>query len=426
MSLTDLSNRMPKTLLLTLVFAPDGVSTATILTELAQQLRGLGHDIVVVTTTPHYNQDSEARQVQPLHPKWGQWLFKSDCQGTPVYHARVQTKGKRIIGRLFDYLSFHIIGTLAGLLLGGAYDIVLAPSPPLTVGLSAILLARARCVPFIYNVQEIYPDIAVSLGVLKNGFLIRLAEWVERFIYARAQVVVVISEKFRLRLLEKGVPSAKLRVVPNFVDVDFVQPRERHNDFSLQWQLENHFVILYAGNIGLTQDLETMIAAAQMLKDVPEVCFLAIGDGARREWLRNQIDAQGLGNVRWLPYQPRSSVPEIYASSDMCLVPLRRNTAQDTFPSKIYTIMAAGRPALVSADPDTELAWVVGQAQCGVVIPPGDPTALANAVRTIYRQRGLLTEMGNRGRQYVVKNHSLQAIARQYHDLLLSATRARS
>lgn len=419
-SIPDARPTAPKILLISLVFAPDGVSTASILTELAGQLHMLGHDLVVVTTTPHYNQDPDSLKNQPLHPLWGQLLLQSDIHGIHVFHVRVRPKGKRVLSRLFDYINFHVFGTLAGLRLGGKYDLVLAPSPPLTVGLSAMILAWFRRVPFIYNVQEIYPDIAVELGILKNRFVIRFFERLERFIYARAKVVVVISEHFRHRLLAKGVPAEKLAVIPNFADVNEVQPGARHNDFSRQQGLDNYFVLQYAGNIGLTQDFEAIVAAAMLLQNIPDIYFLIVGDGARREWLARQIKELRLKNMRWLPYQPRGVMPLLYAGSDICLVPLRRGMARDTFPSKIYTIMAAGRAALVSADPDSELAAVVGRTNCGVVVPPGDPAAMADAVRSLYSRRDELIEMGRRGRQFVEENHSPRAVANQYHTLIES------
>ena len=353
---------LPSVLLISLVFSPDGVSTASIVSELAKQLCHLGHPVRVFTTTPHYNRDPDILAMQSLRPKWGRLLFQSEYHAIQVYHARMPSKGRRMIARLGDYLGFHAISTVAGARLGGNYEVVLAPSPPLTIGLSAMVLARLRRVPFVYNVQEIYPDIAVSLGMLRNRWLIRLLEGLERFVYAQAQAVVVISESFRKQLLAKGVPAEKLHVIPNFVDVEFVQPGDRTNDFSTQHGLDNRFVVSFAGNLGLTQDLETIVAAARLLRDLPEVRFLIVGDGARRSWLREQLARETLENVQLLPYQPRSVVPLIYASSDLCLVTMKRDTTRDTFPSKIYTIMAAGRPALVSADADSELAWLIEEA----------------------------------------------------------------
>lgn len=410
---------MARVLILTLVFSPDGVSTAELMTELALELRHLGHDITVLTATPHYNVEPEARRRQPLVKRWGNLLYQSDCQSIPVFHASIPVKGSRVGARLLDYALFHAISTLAGLSrITGAYNVILAPSPPLTIGLSAWVLSRLRRVPFIYNVQEIYPDVAVSLGVLHNRTVIKAMEWLERFVYARAQRVVVISEWFRRNLLEKGVPDSKVQVIPNFVDTDFLLPGERKNSFSAQHELDNKFVVLYAGNIGLTQGFETIMAAAQQLEDVLDIRFVIVGDGARRAWLEEQLSQRTTSNVILLPYQPRSNVPQIYATSDVCLVPLKRGTAQETFPSKIYSIMAAGRPVIASADADSELTWVVECAECGWVVPPDDADALATAIKSAYQQQAELCAMGLRGRDYVVANHSRQAVARQYDNLI--------
>jgi len=417
---TITKNKTSKTLLLSLVFAPDSVSTAILLTELSQQLKNIGNDFTVITTTPHYNHDPEISEKQPLTPLWGHFLFQSDCQGVPVYHVRVHAKGKRVLTRLYDYLFFHVISVFIGLRLKEKYDVILASSPPLTIGLCAILLAWLRRVPFVYNVQEIFPDILVRMGSLKNRFLIYILEKMEKFIYDRAKAITVISEKFRQRLLAKGVPPSKLHVIPNFVDIDFFQPGQRQNNFSQEHNLDDRFVVLYAGNIGLTQDFETIIAAAELVQDNPKICFLIIGDGARREWLQEQIREQGLQNVKYLPYQPHSVVPLLYASSDVCLVPLRRNTAFDTFPSKIYTIMAAGRPVIASADKNSELTWVVEQTKCGIAIPPSDATALATTVKEIFSAPERLSEMGKIGREYVVEHHAPEIVAQQYDELLKS------
>jgi colanic acid biosynthesis glycosyl transferase WcaI len=411
-------NKPARILLLTLVFAPDGVSTSVLMTELALELQALGHKVTVLTTTPHYNVDSEARERQPLKSLWKCLLYQSDFNGIPVYHASIPVKGNRVGARLLDYARFHTISTIAGLTITRDYDVILAPSPPLTIGLSGWLLGTVRSVPFMYNVQEIYPDVAVSLGVLRNRHVIRAMECLERFVYARAQVVVVISEWFRRRLLARGVPIKKLRVIPNFVDTDFMQPGNRHNRFSAAHDLDDQFVVLYAGNIGLTQGFDTILKTAQRLAHIPDLLFLIVGDGARRPWLEEQLVRERFLNVTLLPYQPRSIVPQIYASSDLCLVPLKRGTAQETFPSKIYTIMAAGRPVITSADFDSELVWLVKEADCGWGVPPDDAEALAMSIEQAYHFRGTLQQKGHNGRGYVVSHHSRQAVALQYHELI--------
>jgi colanic acid biosynthesis glycosyl transferase WcaI len=405
-------------LLYTLVFSPDGVSTAQLLTDLAVDLQALGHDVTVLTTTPHFNVDPEARARQPLSRRWGALLQESRCGGIPVYHVRMREKGRRVLARLVDYAGFHVASLVAGAVLGEGFDLVLAPSPPLTIGVGAWLIGLMRRAPFVYNVQEIYPDVAIRLGVLRNRSLIRLMCWLEGFTYRRARRVVVISERFRRDLLAKDVPAEKLVVIPNFVDTDFIRPMPRRNSFSALHGLDERFVVLYAGNLGLTQGLETVLEAAASLAARPEVRFLLVGDGARRAWLESEAAVRGLANVTLLPYQPRSTVPEMYAASDVCLVPLKGGTARDTFPSKIYTIMAAGRPAIACAEEDSELAWVVREARCGFAVPPDDAGALAVAVTSALDARQDLATMGRRGRDYVVSNHGRAAVAASYDALI--------
>jgi colanic acid biosynthesis glycosyl transferase WcaI len=412
-------------LLLTLLFSPDGVSTAELMTELALELKSLGHDLTVLAATPHYNVDPEARARQPLHRHWGGWLYRSSCGGIPVYHAYVPAKGSRVRERLKDYIRFHLISTAAGLLAVGKYDLILAPSPPLTIGLSAWLLGLLGRAPFIYNVQEIYPDIAVSLGVLQNKRLIGLMEKIERFIYARSQRVVVISECFKRRLLEKGVPEPKLAVIPNFVDTDFIAPLPGPNAFAAEHGLSQTFNVLYAGNIGLTQDFETILEAARLLQALPGLRFVIVGDGARRAWLEQQLASGQHANVLLLPYQPRSRVPEIYSSSTAGLVPLIKGAAQDTFPSKVYNIMSAARPVIASADPDSELAWLVQQAGCGVTTQPSHPAGLAAALEQAYRSRATLQQMGENGRRYVLAHHSRRAVAERYDELIRQVVKSK-
>jgi colanic acid biosynthesis glycosyl transferase WcaI len=409
---------LSRILFLSLIFSPDGVSTSLLMTELALELKALGHEITVLTTTPHYNVDVEARAKQPLKRTWRGLLYKSSYEGIPVYHASVPAKGSRVGARLLDYARFHVISSIAGTTITGHYDVILTPSPPLTIGLNAWFLGLATGVPFIYNVQEIYPDVAVSLGLIKNRKLISVLERLEKFIYNRSRRIVVISERFRRKLLAKGVPAKKIEVIPNFVDTDFIQPRERLNCFAAAHGLDKKFVVLYAGNIGLTQGLETMLAAARELSHLPELSFLIVGDGTRRKWLEIELVRQNLPNVAILPYQRRSLVPLIYASSDLCLVPLKRGTAQETFPSKIYTIMAAGRPVVASVDSDSELSWIVEASGCGWVAPPDNPHALASAVQHAYHHREELEQKGLDGRTFVLAHHSRRAVALKYHTLI--------
>ena len=434
---------MSKICFLSLVFAPDGVSTSILMTELAQELQAQGHEITVLTTTPHYNVEPEARARQPLTKMWGGLLYKSELNGITVYHASIPEKGSRVGARLLDYLRFHAISTLAGLLLLGKVDLFFVPTPPLTIGVSARILSLFKRAPFIFNVQEIYPDIAVSLGVLKNRRLIAFFEWLEMWTYKRAASISVISERFRSALRAKGVPDEKIEVIPNFVDTDFIRPGSRQNGFSAAHNLDDKFVVLYAGNIGLTQGFESIMEAAQSVTGDQclltsgaahhppstthhppntDIHFLIVGDGTRRAWLEEELAKGNYPNVTLLPYQPRSTVPDIYATADLCLVPLKKETALGTFPSKIYTIMAASRPVVASTDPNSELADLVETANCGWVVPPEDAGALASAIQSAAADRAEAVRRGTNGHEHIHAFYGRKAVTRMYDRLFRRLT----
>ncbi|MGB1249716.1 MAG: glycosyltransferase family 4 protein [Candidatus Promineifilaceae bacterium] len=409
---------MTKTVFLSLVFAPDGVSTAVLMTELAQALQGKGQQVVVITTTPHYNVDPDARARQPLEKRWGGLFYTSKLDGVEVYHVAMPRKGSRVIGRIFDYLRFHLFSTLIGLAVVKKGDVLFVPTPPLTIGLSAWIISVFKRAPFIFNVQEIYPDLAVNMGMLKNKGLIWALEQLEMFTYWRSTRISVISERFRQQLLKKGVRDHKIEIIPNFVDTSFIQPGPRVNQFSAENNLNEKFVVLYAGNIGLTQSFETVLEAAQNLVDNPDIQFVIVGDGTRRQWIEEQLADLKLPNVLLLDYQPRSMVPCIYATGDLCVVPLKHSMAIDTFPSKIYTIMAAARPVVAAAHPESELSDLVQRADCGWVVPPDNTDRLTEAIVEAHADRQLARARGQRGHDYVRANYSKETVTEQYHQLL--------
>ncbi len=409
---------MAHILVLTLVFPPDGVSTAVILGELSADLKTAGHDLTVVTTVPHYNRDADAEARQPLAAMWGPLLSQSTFHGIRVLHVGMPRKSGRILARLLAWAQFHFLSLIAAAALVRRVDVILAPSPPLTVGVCAWLLGCLYRAPFIYNVQELYPDIAITLGALKSRRAIAILLAVERFVYTRARIVTAIAARMRRRILEKSVPDQKVRLIPNFVDVDDMAPLPKSNLFSRQHGLDKAFVVTYAGNMGMAQGLETVLDAAWLLREEPGIVFLLVGEGVVRDRLMRIAQDRGLANTRIMPHQPYGLVPQIYASSDLCLVPLAANAGFDAVPSKVYRIMACARPVLACADSNSDLAELVRSANCGIVIRPGSPEDLARAVSDAERDRPSNAAMGEAGRAHVMANYSRQSISRQYEALV--------
>ncbi len=408
---------MAKVLLHTLVFSPDAVSTAYLMTDLARQLNSLGHSVTVLTTTPHYNLDQRALSRQQMHRRWMGLLYQSTCDGIPVWHVKIPMKGQRVFTRVIDYIYYHAVALLVGSTIVGSYDIVIAPSPPLTIGIVGWLLGVRRNVPFVYNIQEIYPDFAINQGLIRNPLLIKLLRLMEQFVYARSRKLVTISKWFSEIIQRRGVQEQKLCVIPNFVDTELYHPLPRRNSFAENHSLLDSFVILYGGNVGLSQDWESFLFASESLSHLP-ILFVVVGDGVRNEWLKNEVESRGLHNVKLLGYQSRELMPEINASCDICTIPMKASTTTDTFPSKIYTILACAKPVIVQADANSELSWLITQSRSGRVVSPGDPQAYTDAVLKAFHEKTDLPAEGERGRKFIEQEYSKESVGLKYKNLV--------
>lgn len=408
---------MAKIFFHSLVFAPDGVSTAYLMTELAKQLQRCGHQITVLTTTPHYNLVAAAHERQKMKRRWLGLLYRSELDGITVWHVRVPRKGRRVYLRALDFAYFHFLSILVGILLIEKHDVVFTPSPPLTMPLVSWLVSKRMNAPLIYNIQEIYPDFAINQGFIRSPFLIRLLRWIEQVVYRKSTVIVPISEWFRRIVAERNVPKEKLCVIPNFVDTTIYGREPRVNVFSRSHGLLNDFIILYAGNVGLSQDWEAILVAAKAVADLP-IQFILVGGGTMEKWVQQQIALRKLGNIRFLGYQEQELMPAVYASCDICIIPMKPGTTIDTLPSKIYTIMAAGKPMIVHADPNSELEWVISSIGCGFVVPPNDYDALVKVIRLAFENKEDLPTMGEKGRNAVRKQYSKEVVAQQYDALI--------
>ncbi len=413
-----MSSRPVHLLVVSLVFPPDSVSTAQIVGDLVSDLRRDGFRVTVLTTTPHYNPPPESA-ASSLRPWLGRLLQRSEHDGSTVYHCLMPRKGVSAPARVASWLLFHAASTVLGLFVARPVDVVFAPSPPLTMGVSAWILSLVHRAPYVYNVQEIYPDILVSLGALRPGLMLRVLQALERFVYRKAAVVTVIADRMKARLVEKGVPSAKVRVFPNFVDVGDLKPAPKDNPFSREFGLTNAFSVSYAGNLGPAQGLDVVLDAAALLQDETGIRFVIVGEGIVREALRQRIERERLRNCLLLPYQPYSRMLDLYAASDMSLVPQAAQTGCDAIPSKVYRIMACGRPVVALTDTDSDLARLVRESGGGIVLPPRDPARLAAAIRAAAGEPEGTRAMGVAARQHVLERYERHIVTRQYQDLFV-------
>jgi colanic acid biosynthesis glycosyl transferase WcaI len=417
---------MARVLVLSLVFPPDAVSTSQIMGDLVQDLCQRGHTISIVTTTPHYNRDADAEARQPLRRWWGRLVQRSDFHGTPVFHTVMPAKSGSVPLRLMAWSLFHLLSLAVGVVTVRHADVIITPSPPLSMGVVAWLLGAWHRAPFIYNVQELYPDIAINLGAVRNRAMIRLLYGLERFVYDKAARITLIAERMRRRLLDKGVPPERAVVIPNFVDADLLKAVPAPNGFTRELGIDGRFVVCYAGNLGPAQGLETLLDAARLLADEPAVVFVLVGGGTLWNAVASRIHDERLANVRLVPHQPFARVPEIYGASDLSVVPQAAATGSDAVPSKVYRIMACGRAVLAATDARSDLAQVVTTAGCGFVVPQEAPDAIAGAIRQAVHHRDELAAMGASGRRHVLSHYARPVVTAQYDALIAQVLKERA
>jgi colanic acid biosynthesis glycosyl transferase WcaI len=399
-----------RVLVLSLHFAPETVSNAVVATELVEELVAHGHEVTVVAALPYH-------RGHRIEAGYRGRIWQVDHHGSArVFRTWLLLRGSKcdVGGRLLAYATFNLTSTAIGAVTG-PHDVVITPSPPLTIGISGWLLARLWGARFIYNVQDIYPDAAVKLGLLRGRRTVQFFSALERFVYARADAVTVLSDDFRANLLAKGVPDRKVVVIPNGVDADFIQPLPRDNAFARQHGLRGSCVALYAGNVGLAQGMETLVDAAEH-STVPGLQVVIVGSGAAAQDTRER--ANGHGRVRFLPFEPRERVPELYASADLGVVLLRAGMGDTSVPSKLYTIMAAGKPVVASVDPGSATWRLVEEVGCGVCVPPGNPEALARAMDALWADEPRRRCLAERGRRYVEQHHDRHRVGDRYDALL--------
>ncbi len=400
-------------------FAPDVAPTGAVVTRVVEELAARSHRIEVVTALPWYREHRiepgyEGRLIRTEDTTWGR---------ITRIHPFPTADKRNIARRALAFAGFSAAAALAGLR-GGRVDGVLAMSPPLTLGLAGWAIARARRAAYVFNIQDIYPDVAVELGVLTDARIIGAARRLERFSYERADAVTVLSEDLRANVTAKMGDAGKVRVIPNFVDTAWISPAERENSYRRDYGLEGKTVVMYAGNVGLSQSLDLMLEAARALAHETQVMFVINGGGAALPRLKAQ--AQGLGNVRFIDMQPAGRLPELLAAGDIHLVPLKRGLARSSVPSKTYSILAAGRPLVASVDEGSEVARIAERSGAGLAVPPEDAGALIIAIKELLGSDQRRSIMGAKGRSFVEGWASPAAVAESYEALFeeLSAERA--
>jgi len=390
-------------------FYPDTASTGQLLTELCISLAG-EHRVSVLCGTPSYN------PVKRLKSKWP--FRRENYQNVHIFRtASTVFSRANMAGRCLNYISYLLNAFLCSLLVGKP-DIVVAMTDPPIAGLIGLLVKKRRKIPMVTVVHDLHPDIGVILGKIHNPLIIKTVDTIVKFILQRTEHVVTIGRSMQQRIADKGINANKTSVISNWVDVDLIRPQPKENPFSLKHGTVNDFTVMYSGNIGLSQNLESIIDAASILKDEPSIRFVLIGDGATKAGLRRAAEQRGLKNLLFLPYQPKEMLRHSLSSGDIHLIPLDARLQGYIVPSKVYGIMAAGRPFLALVNQRSEVADIARQFDCGVVVRPDNAEALAKNIRELSNHSQYLEEMGHRGREAAVQYFGRELIRDQYGKLL--------
>jgi colanic acid biosynthesis glycosyl transferase WcaI len=401
-------------LITTQIYVPETQASAVLVRELAEHLASRGADVTVAAGFPHHPYGR-------LYPGFRrQWRRVEQVDGFRVVRGwHLIHPSPSLLVRGLVYLS-----QCAAFLLGAAGkprpDVVISYGPPLAGPLTSALIAKAAGAGLVSVIYDLYPDIAVELGYLRQPQLIRAARMAEQLVYRLSRKIVVLSEGFRRTLVqEKQVPAEKVAVIPVWLDNQDIVPLARDNSWRREMGIgPEKFVVLYAGTIGLVSGAEVVVEAAARLRQEPDILFLLVGAGHAREAVQAQAAAAGLHNIRFAPFQPRERLSEVQATADVSLVTLAPGRGKTSVPSKVLGYMAAARPVLAAVDADCDTAALVRAADCGLVSPAGDGAALAAAILALKHAPERRQAGGEAGRRYFLEHFERQAVLEHYYRVI--------
>jgi glycosyltransferase involved in cell wall biosynthesis len=381
--------------------------------ELASYLVEQGHQVTVIASRVSYL--TGATSIPDKEKTASPATSGLTILRTYTYHAL----HKSFLHRMLSFLSFMLSSFWAGLKVKQV-DVVWGTSPPIFQSVTAWVLARLKRVHFLLEIRDLWPAFAVGVGVLKNPLLIRLSEWLERFLYHHADTVMVNSPGFIDHVKQRG--ARQIELVPNGADPKMFDPAMDGTLFRQQHGLQGKFVVLYAGAHGMSNDLGILLQAAQLLAGTPQITIVLLGDGKEKPVLQQQAREMGLHNVLFLPPVPKNAMNQALAGADACLAILKPIPLYATvYPNKVFDYMAAGKPVLLAID--GVIRTVVEQASAGVFVPPGDPQALAAAITNLAYEPNTARVMGQRGRKYIEDHFDRAILADQLIEILTQMTR---
>jgi glycosyltransferase involved in cell wall biosynthesis len=398
-------------------FPPEVNAPASRTSEHCRQWVADGEDVTVVTCVPNHPHGK-------IFPGFRNRLFqRSWWDGVRVIRVLTYiTPNEGFLKRTANYVFYMIAATIAALFTRRA-DVVVTTSPQFFNGLAGYLVSIVHRAPWVLEIRDLWPESILELGAIKSPRIIALLHAMARFAYRKADHIVVVTEAFRHNLLALGIPSEKITVIKNGVDLSVFKSAPRDEGFLAANGLQGRFVASYVGTHGMAHGLEIILEAAQLLRGRPDIGFLLVGDGADRRRLLAKRDEMGLKNVVMLELQGRDRMPAIWSATDASLIVLRdKPVFRTVIPSKMFETMAMKKPIILGVAGESR--QIVEEAGAGLCIPPEDSRALADAVRKLADDSALAARLGDNGYRYVTQNHDRVVLARFFNALLRTITAA--
>jgi colanic acid biosynthesis glycosyl transferase WcaI len=392
---------------------PDQAATGQLLTELAQDLvREYGCTVSVVAGPALHGSEQSNISLWPVS--------REEHEGVRILRANgTRLPRRKFIGRAANYLTYFASAFAATLQIG-KQDVVVSLTDPPILGLAALSAARRAGARFVFLCEDIFPEVASLLEDFHNATINRTLDRINRRLVSEADAVIALGDRMKRRLVEeKGASPASVHVIHNWADCQAITPGPKDNAFSRAHGLHDKFVLMHSGNVGLSQNLDVLIEAAARLQSRERLVVAIVGDGARRGPLEAMVQQRGLANVRFFPYQPKELLHESFATADAFVVSLKPGLEGYIVPSKLYGILAAGRPFVAAVEPSCEVAAIATEHSCGVVAPPGNPDALVTAIARLCDDPAGAQRMGESARRASWR-YDRRAAVRAYHDLFVS------
>lgn len=410
-----------KVLIHSIVFSPDGVSTAYLYNDIALRFKDEGYEVVVLTTTPHYNILPSEIEKQPLKRKMFGLYYESNFHGIKVLHIP-QKKFRSSVLRITGFVYWHIFSFFLALFLNNV-KLILSPSPPISIGIINLIIGKIKGIKVIYNVQEIYPDFLINQGKLKSKLAISVLKWVERVVYNQSDAVVTIDDIFYKSIVERFDNKTKLSIIPNFVDTELYKPLAS-GDISLDPgtfpEKQGVLKLMYAGNIGHAQAWEPLLEIAKALKG-KAVEFWVIGEGVMKPYLEEQIELLKLGNIHMITYQSRELMPQLIAYADLHFIFMSPEMEGQGFPSKVYTIMACAKPLLIISGEITPICNFLKAVNCSYLINDKElekqTEKIIGLMNSMINDRSDLLIKGENGFKHIENTYSKRIVTMKYVNL---------